>query len=286
MAGVRADRADAVKRQEKRATLDQPDRSANKKNWRRVVRLPTSYPLATCLVFVLVVSLFFLAFPGVDVWVSSLFYKEPKGFYLRNYAFFKQIRDLGSFAVVAVVVWLLAHLLLKLARPERPSYVPPGVTLFLLSTLIAGPLLLVNIILKNNWGRPRPVMVDVFGGDSPYVEVWRITDYCQTNCSFVSGETASAFWLMALALVVPRRFRVATAIVTGLYAALLSFNRILFGGHFLSDVLLSMGLTLMVVVIGYRLFILHPPDWLANERLEGGLTRIGERLHGRRRSDA
>jgi membrane-associated phospholipid phosphatase len=87
---------------------------------------------------------------------------------------------------------------------------------------------------------------------------------------------------MALALVVPRQFRVPTAIVTGIYAALLSFNRILFGGHFLSDVLLSMGLTLMVVVAGYRLFVTNPPDRLTNDRLEAGLTRLGERLHGRR----
>ncbi|MCB1486511.1 MAG: phosphatase PAP2 family protein [Bauldia sp.] len=266
--------------------MDQPDLSAMKDQWRRMAQLPVAYPLATCLVFVLVVSLFFLAFPGVDIWFSSLFYKEPKGFYLRNYAFFKQLRDLGSLAVIAVVIWLLAHLVIKLAKPEYPSYVPPRVTLFLLGTLVAGPALLVNFILKDHWGRPRPVMVDVFGGKAPYVEVWRITDYCHSNCSFVSGETASAFWLMALALVVPRQFRVPTAIVTGVYAALLSFNRILFGGHFLSDVLLSMGLTLTVVVAGYRLFITNPPAWLANDRLEAGLTRFGERLHRRRPSDA
>ena len=141
-------------------------------------------------------------------------------------------------------------------------------TLFLLSTLLVGPLLLVNIILKDHWGRPRPNAVDLFGGDSPYVAVWRITNYCDTNCSFVSGETATAFWLMALALVVPRASALPAAIVTAVYAAILSANRIAFGGHFLSDVLISVGLTLLVVVIGYRLFITHPPR-MAGQRTAG-----------------
>ncbi len=250
--------------------------------WDRVARLPTAYPLATCAVFVVVISAFFLAFPAVDIWFSGLFYKEPKGFFLRNNPVLKQLREIAYLAIVLVVAWLILQVAIKLARPEEPSYVPPSITAFLLSTLIAGPLLLVNIILKNNWGRPRPITVDLFGGELPYVEVWRITSYCDTNCSFVSGETASAFWLMALALVVPRRFRLPTAIVTAVYAAILSVNRIAFGGHFLSDVLISMGLTLLVIVAGYRLFITNPPRWLANERLEAGLTRLGEKLHRRR----
>ena len=266
--------------------MDQSQHTTPGDIWRQAARLPTAYPLGTCVVFVILVSAFFLAFPGVDTWFSGLFYAEPKGFFLRSNSILKVVRDLGSLAVILVVVWLIVQIALKIANPGHPSYVRPSTTLFLLSTLIAGPLLLVNIVLKNNWGRPRPNSVDLFGGDSPYVAVWRITDHCDTNCSFVSGETASAFWLMALALVVPRRLRVPTAVATGVYAAILSANRIAFGGHFLSDVLISVGLTLTVVVVGYRLIVTNPPEWLANERLEAGLTRLGERLQGRRPPDA
>jgi lipid A 4'-phosphatase len=248
--------------------------------------LPWSYPISASLVFVVVVSGFFLAFPGVDLWTSHLFYQKAGGFFLRHDDLLKTFRYTGRIAVIAVVVGLVAQLIGKLAKPERASLVPPSVTLFLFSTLIVGPAFLVNVVLKDHWGRPRPTAVDLFGGDSPYVVVWEITSYCDTNCSFVSGETASAFWLTALALVVPRPYRLPVALVTVVYAALLSLNRIAFGGHFLSDVLLAAGLTLLIIAIGHRLFIARPPAWLASERLEAGLTRFGERLHRRERTDA
>ena len=251
-----------------------------------LARLPWSYPISASLLFVVVVSAFFLAFPGTDLWTSHLFYQSADGFFLRHDHALQVFRYTGRIAVIAVVAGLVVQLVIKLAKPERPSYVPPSVTLFLVSTLIVGPALLVNVLLKDHWGRPRPNAVDLFGGDSPYVVVWRITSYCNTNCSFVSGETASAFWLTALALIVPKPYRLPVALVTVIYATLISLNRIAFGGHFLSDVLLAAGLTLLVIAIGYRLFIARPPAWLANDRLEAGLTRLGNRVHRRERSGA
>ncbi len=251
-----------------------------------LTRLPWSHPISASLLFVVVVSAFFLAFPGVDLWTSHLFYQSGDGFFLRHDGVLKVFRYTGRIAVIAVVALLVVQLVIKLAKPERPSSVPPNVTLFLFSTLIVGPALLVNVVLKDHWGRPRPNAVDLFGGDSPYVVVWRITSYCDTNCSFVSGETASAFWLTALALVVPKPYRLPVALVTVIYATLISLNRIAFGGHFLSDVVLAAALTLLVIAIGYRIFIARPPAWLANDRLEANLTRFGKRLHGRQRRDA
>lgn len=244
--------------------------------------MTAAHPIAACGLAVVVTSVFFLAFPGIDLWLSGLFYREDDGFFLRRNDVLMWLRDLGRLSIILVVAWLIIQVVLKLARPRHQSYVPPNVTLFLLSTLIAGPGLLVNFVLKGYWGRPRPRIVDVFGGDAPYVEVWRITDYCDTNCSFVSGETSSAFWLVALAFVVPRRWRLPVGAVLVAFATALSFNRVVFGGHFISDVVISAALTLLVVAIGYRVFITHPPAWLANDRLEAGLTRFGLRLQGQR----
>ena len=133
------------------------------------------------------------------------------------------------------------------------------------------------LILKDHWGRPRPVMIDVFGGDQPYVAVWQITDFCSSNCSFVAGEASSAIWLaVALALVVPavarrrpsRRRRSSTPL-------LLSLNRIAFGGHFLVRRPPVLGID--ASGHGGRLAVDHrkPAQWLANERLDAGLTRAG-----------
>jgi membrane-associated phospholipid phosphatase len=124
-------------------------------------------------------------------------------------------------------------------------------------------------------------MIEAFGGSAPYVGVWRITDYCVSNCSFVAGEASSAVWLIGLALVVPKAWRKAAAIALAAYALILSINRIAFGGHFVSDVLLAWGLTALVMLVLYRLMVASPPAWLAHERLEANLAAIGRRLRSR-----
>ena len=235
-------------------------------------------------VAVAAISILFLAFPGVDLWFSGLFYEPGRGFVLARARPLAAFRRSGDWIIVAVVAFLLAQIVLSLARPGRPALLPPNAVLFLLATLAAGPGLLVNVVLKDHWGRPRPVMIEAFGGSAPYVEVWRITGYCLRNCSFVAGEASSAIWLTALALVVPPAWRLPVAATTLAYAVLLSLNRIAFGGHFLSDVLLSWGLTLLVIAIAWRWMMERPPAWLGRARLEAGLARLGRRL--RRRTDA
>ena len=240
----------------------------------------SDHPILAALILVLIFTAVFLAFPALDLWVSGLFFDE-RGFSLSKAAIPRTIRDIGYTLGILMVIWLILQLVLKLAQPSQPSYVRPSTTLYLLATLVAGPILLVNVFFKNNWGRPRPRDLDLFGGDLPFVGVWEITDHCYTNCSFVSGEASFAFWMVGFALIVPDRFRLRAAAILGIFAAILSFNRIAFGGHFLSDVVLSIALTLMVMAIGYRLFISHPPKWLANERLEAGLGRLGYWLQRR-----
>jgi membrane-associated PAP2 superfamily phosphatase len=245
------------------------------------MRLARANPIAACLLVVVAASLFFLAFPGVDLWFSELFYRSHGGFWLRRNDLLAFVRGTNDILIGLVVVALLASAAVKIARPGRPSPVPPNVAVFLFSTLVIGPLLIVNVILKDHWGRPRPVQVDAFGGDAPYVAVWRITDWCDSNCSFVSGEASSAMWLVAVALVLPRSVRVPAVATAATYALLLSLNRIAFGGHFLSDVLISFALTLLVIAVVHRVVLERPPAWLRNEALEAALTRMAMALRGR-----
>lgn len=247
-----------------------------------LLRFLKANPIAASLLLVAAASAVFLVFPGIDLWFSDLFYRAKGGFWLRRndaLGFFRAINDV---VIAAVMVVLIASVVVKLARPERPSPVPPNTVVFLISTLVLGPLLLVNVILKNNWGRPRPVEVDLFGGDAPYVEVWRITDWCEYNCSFVAGEASSAIWLVAVALVLPKSVRRLATVVAIVYALLLSLNRIAFGGHFLSDVVISFGLTLLLIAVVHRVVIERPPKWLSNQALEGGLSRLGRAMRGER----
>jgi len=112
--------------------------------------------------------------------------------------------------------------------------------------LILSPLLIVNGILKEFWGRPRPHMVDFFGGNMPFVPAGSISDYCQTNCSFISGEASGAFWLVCLVPLVPKGDRLVASIALFTVATAASLLRVAFGGHFLSDVMLGGMMTVTV----------------------------------------
>jgi lipid A 4'-phosphatase len=237
-----------------------------------------SDPIVQGLALVAILTLIFLIFPGLDIWFSGLFYDPNTKFPMLNLGAFIGLRAIGNAITLWVPVALAVVLLFKIALPWRQTLVPPRDILFILSTLAVGPGLVVNLILKDHWGRPRPWRVDAFGGDHPFVGVWRITHECSTNCSFVSGEASSAIWMITLVVLLPEKWRpLGLRLVLGL-AALLSLNRIAMGGHFLSDTLLSWAMTLTIIAVAWRLLYVSPPTFLADARLERGLTYLGLRL--------
>lgn len=232
-------------------------------------------PIVQSIAFILIVSSIFLVFPGIDLWMSGLFYDPELGFPLSRIGALTALREFGHWLMIAVVIALFTALVIKLAQPIRPTPFQPRYIVFLLSALAIGPGLIVNVVLKEHWGRPRPDAIDIFGGDAPFVTVWRISDYCLGNCSFVSGEASSAIWLVAAAAIAPARWRgVAVSLLFALAVAL-SFNRVAFGRHFLSDILLAWGLTFLVIAALHRTIVTHPPEWMRNDRLEARLARLG-----------
>ncbi len=244
--------------------------------------VPTTRLILATLLATGALSLLFLAFPRIDIWVSSLFYRpENGGFSLGWRPPLTTVRTFGHVVIWLVVAALIASVVIKLARPTRPSPISPSTVNFMLWSLALGPGLLVNLLFKNYWGRPRPEQLEMFGGDAPYIAVWTHSDLCHLNCSFVSGEASAAIWLAGLALVVPRRWRIPTLVVTLLFATAMSVNRIAFGSHFVSDVVIGWGLTILVMLAVYRFFFVHPPASLTGPSLEAMLTRAGLRLQRR-----
>jgi membrane-associated phospholipid phosphatase len=135
----------------------------------------------------------------------------------------------------------------------------------------------VNGILKDHWGRARPRQILDLGGDAAFTPVWWLSDQCQRNCSFVSGEGASAFWPMAIVFLVPKEWKWPVGIVTLAFAAIVSLARIMAGGHFLSDVLIAWLLVLLVLLLCHRLFMRALPPGF-DDSVEGALARAGRGL--------
>lgn len=221
-------------------------------------REPGARPLALSVMAVLLASLVFWLWPRIDMAVSAAFYEAGAGFPARRAEALVWLRRGGMaatrIAIAGLALWAVAAIL----RPRILESLRPSGWLFLAGTLALGPGILVNAILKDFWGRPRPVHIGAFGGDAPYVPVWKITDYCASNCSFVSGEASTSFWLLAFAFVVPRLWRLPVLCVVLCWSFAVSATRIAFGGHFLSDVVLSWLLTL-VVILALRRWLLSEP---------------------------
>ena len=89
----------------------------------------------------------------------------------------------------------------------------------MISTLILAPGIVVNLIIKDYSGRPRPWSIVEFGGKEQFRPWWDLRGPCESNCSFVAGEPSGAFWTMAPAAVAPPGWQAAgygAAILFGL----------------------------------------------------------------------
>ena len=109
---------------------------------------------------------------------------------------------------------------------------------YLLLVLALGPGLIVNGLLKEHWGRARPVNCVEFGGSQTFTPAFVFSD--QGGKSFSSGHAAgSAYWVV-VALVLARglRRRYWLGLAVG-YSLLVAWARLAAGGHFFSDILIS-----------------------------------------------
>ena len=104
--------------------------------------------------------------------------------------------------VAYAALWLAKH------RGRKVRWAPSGrAMIFLIATMIIGPGLIVNVGLKDHWHRPRPIQTQDFNGPSPFMPWYDDDGGCKKNCSFVSGEASTGFWMVAPASVLPPPWR-------------------------------------------------------------------------------
>ena len=218
--------------------------------------------------------------PQLDLDISaSFFHRAPPTLFAANaQPWVQHTREAARVLITLIVLPAFVAVLGKLIWPRRHMLIEARAALFLIATLALGPGLLTNVILKDHWGRPRPIDVQQFGGDYRFTSWWDPRGDCPDNCSFIAGEPSGAFWTLApAALAGPELLPLA-------YAAALAFGvgvgvlRVAAGAHFFSDVVFAGVFTYLLIWLIYGLIYRWPATRLDESAAERRLTEAGEKL--------
>jgi membrane-associated PAP2 superfamily phosphatase len=208
---------------------------------------------------VLLLGTTLIAATGADLALSAWFHR-PDGWPVGDRFPWHQLYRWGYYPAYILGVAALGVLLASLFRPSLSRF--RRQCAFMVLLLLLGPGLLVNPVLKDHWGRPRPRQIVQFGGSLQFHHPWERGE-ANTGKSFPSGHAASAFYLAMPFFVLRRRKpHLAMPVYAGamVYGVLMGVARIAQGGHFASDILWAWGVVHLTAVALYYLMGLDRED--------------------------
>ena len=204
--------------------------------------------------------LLFYAFPEIDIYVSTHFFvrqgcKTAAAALGENCGYFPYRRE-TYLRLIRIFLFRLPYIIaIVMLWKLAACYWHSGATFnvarartlkIALGSLIIGPVILVNFVLKAYSGRPRPWQTLDFGGHLDFVQAGSMAGRCTKNCSFISGEAAGAGWIFCLIFLIPQPSRSALALPLIAISFLSPAIRVAFGAHYLSDAILGWLLSVVV----------------------------------------
>lgn len=240
--------------------------------------------LVIALVIGVGVGAVFGVYPELDIAISRLFFNQQHRVFPIQYSMVaRHLRDVFTYAIAASAAPAFIALALKIILPRRRMLIAARAALFLTATLALAPGLMANVILKDNWSRPRPPTVTEFHGPEKFVAWWDPRGTCDKNCSFVAGEGSGGFWALAPAALAPPAWRPIAYGAALLFGTAAGGLRLIGGAHFFSDVVFSGVFTFLIIWAVHGL-IYRWRTRLTDEQIERAIERIApERLIGRLR---
>jgi lipid A 4'-phosphatase len=233
--------------------------------------------LIVALLIAAVAGLAFGLYPQLDLAVARYFYgfvDKPNYFALRISPPLMLARNIGLWVSTVLVAPAVIALLIKLVLPRHKMLISGRAVVFLMATMALAPGLLVNVALKDHWGRPRPIDVAQFGGAQQFRAWWDPRGGCPSNCSFVSGDVAGAAWTVAPAALAPPPWRALAYGAALAFTAGMATIRVMAGAHFVSDALFAGLFTFLIIWVVHGLIYRWPRTRFSDEAVERVLERL------------
>lgn len=190
---------------------------------------------------VLIVLTIIFRVTELDLAIQKLFFVQGKGWIYTDLNFCRVLYDHGVipaiFLTTVSLFGFIGSFRIRRMAPYRKVFV------FFILLFILGPGLVINVIFKDHWGRPRPRTVDVFGGPQPFLYVWE-KGKAGAGHSFASGHASMGFFLFAPYFILRKISKKWSLTFLGIGVSagtLIGLVRMAQGGHFASDIIWAGG---------------------------------------------
>jgi lipid A 4'-phosphatase len=178
----------------------------------------------------------------LDLWISGHFFVPGEGWVPKDGQPWRFLYDYGPFPALLLAIGALIIFIASFWSRTLISY--RKAALFCVLLILIGPGLVVNVIFKDHWGRPRPKYVQEFSGPNPFHYVWQKGE-AGNGHSFPSGHASMGFFLIAPYFVLrktSKKWAYVFLTIGICWGLTIGFARIVQGGHFASDVIWAGGL--------------------------------------------
>ncbi|MDB4860223.1 phosphatase PAP2 family protein [Alphaproteobacteria bacterium] len=206
------------------------------------------------LIVFFILATFVTVAPSLDLYISSLFYYGDRQFLIQSYypvsILFRKI--LLPFILIYIFILPVVLRFLPLQKIYFGYKFSLSEIVYIWISGTVTMLLMVNVVLKNMWGRARPNDVSFFNGFQDFTPWYKISNACALNCSFVSGDSSAGFLLIIFYFITKKKIYLYLGLILG---SLLGFIRISAGGHFFSDIIFSQIVVIITILASFFLYI-------------------------------
>ena len=191
----------------------------------------------------LLLSVILAVYPATDIGFSNIFYRGDNQFLVQHYlvgkAYYYEFVVRDVLMPLIVVFLLFFPIIIKFSNYLKNKFraydfkIMDIFFIWISALIVSG---VVSAVLKNLWGRARPVDTTIFDGDKIFTPWTYYSTQCLDNCSFVSGDASVGFFIVCYYYITKNNKFFYLSIVAGMFIGIV---RIGAGAHFLSDILMS-----------------------------------------------